>query len=43
MDLANNLPNGSPDFSKIEEGDNWAFEKTGSVEIIKIIKELESM
>jgi hypothetical protein len=42
VDLANNLPNGSPDLSKIEEGDNWTFEKTGSVEIIKIIKELET-
>jgi hypothetical protein len=42
VELANNLPNGNPDYSKIVDGDKWTFDKTNSIELIKIIKSLET-
>jgi len=42
MELANNLPAGTPDYSKIKQGDKWTFKNTSAPDIVKIIKSLET-
>ena len=41
MELANNLPNGQPNYENIEDGETWLFDNTSSTEIVKIIRTLE--
>jgi len=41
IELANNLPDGHPDFSNIEKENDWTFDKTTAQELVKIIKTLE--
>ena len=41
MELANNLPNGQPNYDNIENGETWSFDNTSSAEIVKIIRTLE--